>query len=203
MVQSRNSWKMSEIPNLLVREQAVSHTRAITKDKHKYSTVLLQFTAELIFTQFVKMSYRISMVTIFLLFLSIINVISFRGKYPFQRHVLKPLHEAQKFTSFDDMLEKIDKPVLVDFFALWCGPCKMMVPVLEEIAGRLENDLKVAKIDTDKYPKLGSRFQVEALPTLILFNKGQVVDRFIGYMNADDLEVAVKKVSQSPLTQRF
>jgi thioredoxin-like negative regulator of GroEL len=71
----------------------------------------------------------------------------------------------------------------------------MMVPVLEDLAGRMENDLKVAKVDTDKYPKLGSRFQVEALPTLILFNKGQIVDKYVGYMNADDLEVAVKKVS--------
>ncbi len=70
-----------------------------------------------------------------------------------------------------------------------------MVPVLEDLAGRMENDLKVAKVDTDKYPKLGSRFQVEALPTLILFNKGQIVDKYVGYMNADDLEVAVKKVS--------
>ena len=75
-----------------------------------------------------------------------------------------------------------------------CGPCKMMVPVLEDIATRMDNELKVAKVDTDKYPRLGSRFQVEALPTLILFDKGEVVDRYIGYMNADELEVAVKKV---------
>ena len=53
----------------------------------------------------------------------------------------------------------------------------MMVPVLEDIAGRMENDLKVAKVDTDKSPRLASRYQVEALPTLILFHKGQVVER--------------------------
>lgn len=143
------------------------------------------------------------MITFIFLILFITNISSFRIRSTFQRPIIKPLQDAQKFTSFDDMLEKIDRPVLVDFFALWCGPCKMMVPVLEEIAGRMENDVKVAKIDTDKYPRLGSRFQVEALPTLILFNKGQVVDRYIGYMNADDLEVAVKKVSQNTLIERF
>ena len=68
----------------------------------------------------------------------------------------------------------------------------MMQPVLEDVAGRLENEAKVAKVDTDKSPRLGARYQVEALPTLILFFKGQVVDRYVGYRNADDLEREVR-----------
>ena len=95
-----------------------------------------------------------------------------------------------------------------------CGPCMMMKPVLEEIAGRMEAEIKVAKVDTDKSPRsvyffvayfqhfclclvmnrLGSRYQIEALPTLILFSKGEIVERYVGYMNADQLEAAVKKV---------
>ena len=96
------------------------------------------------------------------------------------------------FKNFDDMLSKLDCPVLVDFYAQWCGPCKMMQPVLEDIAGRMEDKIKVAKVDTDRSPKLGAKYQVEALPTLILFDKGQVVERYIGYMTADELEYAVQ-----------
>ena len=100
------------------------------------------------------------------------------------------------------MLEQLDVPVLVDFYAQWCGPCKMMQPVLEDIAGRMEDKIKVAKVDTDKSPKLGAKYQVDALPTLILFNNGQVVERFIGYMTADELEYAVngslQRLAQAP-----
>ena len=86
------------------------------------------------------------------------------------------------------MMEKLDVPVLVDFYAQWCGPCVMMQPILEDVARRLENEARVAKVDTEKSPKLGSRYQVEALPTLILFNKGEIVEKFIGYRTADELE---------------
>jgi len=99
---------------------------------------------------------------------------------------------ARHFKNFDEMLEQLEVPVLVDFYAQWCGPCVMMQPVLEDVAGRLENVAKVAKVDTDKSPRLGSRYQVEALPTLILFYKGQVIDKYIGYRNADDLEKEVR-----------
>jgi len=97
------------------------------------------------------------------------------------------------FKTFDEMLTTLEQPVLVDFYAQWCGPCRMMQPVLEEIAGRMEAEIKVAKVDTDKSPRLGNRYQVEALPTLILFSKGEVVERYVGYISADELEVAVKK----------
>ena len=99
---------------------------------------------------------------------------------------------ARYFKNFDEMLEQLDVPVLVDFYAQWCGPCVMMQPVLEDVAGRLDNVAKVAKVDTDKSPRLGSRYQVEALPTLILFYKGQVIDKYIGFRNADDLEREVR-----------
>lgn len=71
----------------------------------------------------------------------------------------------------------------------------MMQPILEEIAGRMESEIKVAKVDTDKSPRLSSKYQIEALPTLILFNKGEIVDRYVGYLSADQLEASIKEVS--------
>jgi len=97
-----------------------------------------------------------------------------------------------QYKNFDEMLEQVDVPVLVDFYAVWCGPCVMMGPVLEQVAGKLEGIAKVAKVDTDKSPKLAARYQVEALPTLILFYKGKVLDKFLGYMPADELEKVVR-----------
>eukprot|EP00607_Mallomonas_marina_P006012 CAMPEP_0182428222 /NCGR_PEP_ID=MMETSP1167-20130531/21616_1 /TAXON_ID=2988 /ORGANISM="Mallomonas Sp, Strain CCMP3275" /LENGTH=97 /DNA_ID=CAMNT_0024610973 /DNA_START=247 /DNA_END=540 /DNA_ORIENTATION=+ len=95
------------------------------------------------------------------------------------------------------MLEKLDVPVLVDFYAQWCGPCVMMQPILEDVAQRLENEARVAKVDTDKSPKLGSRYEVEALPTLILFYKGKEVERFIGYSTADELEKQIRQIMKN------
>ena len=71
----------------------------------------------------------------------------------------------------------------------------MMQPVLEDVAQRLESIARVAKVDTDKSPKLGARYKVEALPTLVLFNKGAEVARFVGYRTADELEKDVREVS--------
>ena len=78
--------------------------------------------------------------------------------------------------------------------AEWCGPCKMMVPVLEQLAASMEGEAMIAKVDTDKSPKLASRFSIEALPTLILFYKGKPVETFQGYLPADQLEVKVRQV---------
>lgn len=83
--------------------------------------------------------------------------------------------ETPQFKNFDDMLTRIEVPVLVDFYAQWCGPCVMMQPVLETLASRLGDEARVAKVDTDKSPRLGSRYQIEALPTLVLFHKGNVL----------------------------
>ena len=97
------------------------------------------------------------------------------------------------FKNFDDMLSQLEQPVLVDFYTTWCGPCQMLKPELEIVAGRMEDEIKVAKVDTDKSPRLASRYQIEALPTLILFHKGEVVERYMGFMRADELEQTVKK----------
>jgi thioredoxin 1 len=73
------------------------------------------------------------------------------------------------------------KPVLVDFYADWCGPCKMMAPIVEEIAGEYGDRVEVGKLDTDANPDIAVRYQVMGIPTLGLFKGGQLVDRLVGY----------------------
>jgi thioredoxin 1 len=82
--------------------------------------------------------------------------------------------------SFSSTVLSSDKPVLVDFWATWCGPCKMVAPVLEEIAGEKGDQLTVAKLDVDANPETARDFQVSSIPTLILFKDGQPVKRIVG-----------------------
>lgn len=72
--------------------------------------------------------------------------------------------------------------VLVDFFATWCGPCKMLTPVLESVANKLEGKIQIVKVDVDESPDLAQRFGVMAVPTMILFKKGEQAAAFSGYM---------------------
>ncbi len=85
-------------------------------------------------------------------------------------------------TSFQDLLNNAETPVLVDFFAEWCGPCKMMSPVLESLAQEYEGKLKVIKVDVDKNPQLADRLQIRGVPTLVLFDKGESKWRKSGAM---------------------
>jgi thioredoxin len=93
----------------------------------------------------------------------------------------------KQFTSFQDLLSGSDMPVLVDFYATWCGPCQMMTPILEQVNAQLKGRLQVVKIDTDKYPQLASQYQIYALPTLVLFKNGQPVERIEGVVVAEQL----------------
>lgn len=93
----------------------------------------------------------------------------------------------QQFASFDELLAKSDVPVLVDFYADWCGPCQMMSPILEQVNTQLKQKLRVVKINTDKYPQLASQHRIHALPTLVLFKQGKPVERIEGVLPADGL----------------
>lgn len=93
----------------------------------------------------------------------------------------------QQFRSFEDVLNGSSVPVLVDFYATWCGPCQMMAGILSQVSTQLKGELKVVKIDTDKYPQIASQHGIAALPTLVLFKAGQPVDRIEGVLPADQL----------------
>jgi thioredoxin len=96
------------------------------------------------------------------------------------RSHVQQVHAAkQTFSSFDDMIEKSDLPVLVDFYAIWCGPCQVMVPILNHVGHALKEKIRVVKIDTEKYPSIASRFSVQALPTFVLFQNGKSVMRLV------------------------
>ena len=96
--------------------------------------------------------------------------------------------QKRKFSSFADMLEGSSAPVLVDFYASWCGPCVMMQQELKKARAHLGEDrLSIFKVDTEKYPKLATRHKVEGLPTMVLFKEGEEVGRFEGAMTAADL----------------
>jgi thioredoxin len=93
----------------------------------------------------------------------------------------------KQFNSFEEMLSGSDVPVLVDFYAEWCGPCHMMGPILEQVNTQLSNRIRIVKIDTEKYPQLAEQYQIQALPTLVLFKQGQAVDRIEGVLQAPQL----------------
>ena len=84
-------------------------------------------------------------------------------------------------------------PVLVDFFAEWCGPCKMMKPILEELHIRMGNKVRIIKIDIDKSPAAANTFQVQSVPTLILFQKGKSVWRQSGVLPATQIEKIIQQ----------
>ncbi|XP_006646720.2 thioredoxin Y, chloroplastic [Oryza brachyantha] len=101
--------------------------------------------------------------------------------------VLRVQAKKQTFSSFDELLEKSEKPVLVDFYATWCGPCQYMVPILQEVSEKLGDKIQVVKIDTEKYTSIANRYQIEALPTFIIFKNGKPCHRFEGALPANQL----------------
>lgn len=95
-------------------------------------------------------------------------------------------------SEFNDIIST-DKPTLVDFFATWCGPCKMQSPILDTLKSKVGDRANIIKVDVDKNNELASRYRVQSVPTLILFKNGEPVWRAAGVHQADILEAKIKE----------
>jgi thioredoxin 1 len=88
--------------------------------------------------------------------------------------------------NFDDLIQS-EVPVLVDFYADWCGPCKMMAPILEDVKSQLGDSVKIFKIDVDRHQALSGKYGIRSIPTMILFKNGQTIWRHSGVMQPGEI----------------
>ncbi|GBD40094.1 MAG: thioredoxin [Deltaproteobacteria bacterium] len=99
-----------------------------------------------------------------------------------------------KDSNFDNEVLKSQLPVLVDFWAPWCGPCRVLAPVVEEIASSYKGKLKVAKLNVDENQEIAMKYGIRSIPTLILFKDGKALDQIIGAVPKSEIEKMIKKV---------
>ena len=95
--------------------------------------------------------------------------------------------------NFEQEVSKSDLPVLVDFYAEWCGPCKMLGPVIEELSKEFEGKWKIGKVNVDECPKISEEFIIQSIPTIVLFKEGKAYDKLMGFRSKEEL---IKKLTE-------
>jgi thioredoxin len=93
----------------------------------------------------------------------------------------------KQFDSFEDLINSSELPILVDFYAPWCGPCQIMARILEQVSPKIKDKAQIVKINTDIYQGLASQYRISALPTMVIFKDGKQVDRFEGALTAEQV----------------
>jgi thioredoxin 1 len=96
--------------------------------------------------------------------------------------------------NFSEQVLKSSTPVLVDFWAEWCGPCKMIAPVLDELAGEYDGKVKIGKVNIDEHQQLAINYGINSIPTLLFFKDGQVADQVVGMRSKRDLKASFDRV---------
>jgi thioredoxin 1 len=102
---------------------------------------------------------------------------------------------TKEFTeqNFEDEVLRASEPVLVDFWAEWCMPCKVLGPTIDELADEYTGRIKVGKVDTDSNPSISARFGISAIPTVILFQNGEIKERFVGVRSKKDFQASLNQ----------
>jgi thioredoxin 1 len=106
-----------------------------------------------------------------------------------------PLISALTQDNFDKEVLQSATPVLVDFWAEWCGPCKMIAPLLDELADEYQGKIKIGKVNIDEQQELATKYGIRAIPTLLVINKGQVAEQMVGAKSKRDLKASLDRVA--------
>jgi thioredoxin 1 len=100
---------------------------------------------------------------------------------------------ALKKENFDEVVLKSDKLIIVDFWAPWCGPCRTVGPIMDELAGEYDGKAKIGKINVDEEGELAAKFRIMSIPTVLFFKSGEIVDRVIGARSKDEFSMMITK----------